>query len=72
VPIAAAVGGMALPAVLFATISAGTPARHASGMAMATDIAFALSILALVGPRCPANVRVFPLTLAGSTTSARS
>nr|WP_221383252.1 Na+/H+ antiporter NhaA [Actinoplanes polyasparticus] len=64
VPILAAAGGMAVPAVIFATITAGTAAQHAWGMAMATDIAFALGVLALIGPRCPANVRVFLLTLA--------
>ena len=64
VPIIAAIGGMVLPAAIFATITAGRPAQHAWGMAMATDIAFALGVLALVGPRCPANVRVFLLTLA--------
>ncbi|XVV10110.1 Na+/H+ antiporter NhaA [Actinoplanes sp. CA-131856] len=64
VPIVAAVGGMVLPAVIFAVLTAGTAAQHAWGMAMATDIAFALGVLALVGPRCPANVRVFLLTLA--------
>ena len=64
VPIMAAAGGMVLPAVIFATITAGSPAQSAWGMAMATDIAFALGVLALVGPRCPANVRVFLLTLA--------
>jgi Na+/H+ antiporter NhaA len=64
VPILAAVGGMVLPAVIFATITAGSTAQQAWGMAMATDIAFALGVLALVGPRCPANVRVFLLTLA--------
>ncbi|SNY25691.1 Na+/H+ antiporter NhaA [Paractinoplanes atraurantiacus] len=64
VPILAAVGGMVVPAVIFAVLTAGTSAQHAWGMAMATDIAFALGVLALVGPRCPANVRVFLLTLA--------
>ncbi|SNY53562.1 Na+/H+ antiporter NhaA [Paractinoplanes atraurantiacus] len=64
VPILAAAGGMIVPAVIFAAITAGTSAQHAWGMAMATDIAFALGVLALVGPRCPANVRVFLLTLA--------
>ncbi|GIJ75448.1 hypothetical protein Voc01_103650 [Virgisporangium ochraceum] len=63
-PMVAAVGGMVLPAVIFATVTAGSPAQSAWGMAMATDIAFALGVLALIGPRCPANVRVFLLTLA--------
>jgi len=64
VPIVAAVGGMVVPAVIFATITMSSSAQSAWGMAMATDIAFALGVLALVGPRCPANVRVFLLTLA--------
>ncbi|WP_249998352.1 Na+/H+ antiporter NhaA [Actinoplanes sp. M2I2] len=64
VPIVAAAGGMVVPAVIFATVTMGSTAQSAWGMAMATDIAFALGVLALVGPRCPANVRVFLLTLA--------
>ncbi|SNT49260.1 Na+/H+ antiporter NhaA [Asanoa hainanensis] len=64
VPIVAAIGGMAVPAVIYATVTIGNPAQNAWGMAMATDIAFALGVLALVGPRCPENVRVFLLTLA--------
>jgi Na+/H+ antiporter NhaA len=64
VPVVAALGGMVVPAVIFATVTRGTAAQSAWGMAMATDIAFALGVLALVGPRCPAQVRVFLLTLA--------
>ena len=64
VPILAALGGMVVPALIYAAITAGTSAQQAWGMAMATDIAFALGVLALIGPRCPANVRVFLLTLA--------
>ena len=64
-PGAAAVGGMALPAAVFAALNWGSP-ETMSGWAIpaATDIAFALGILALVGSRAPASLKVFLLTLA--------
>ncbi len=64
-PGVAALGGMALPAVVFVFINWSYPA-NLSGWAIpaATDIAFALGILALVGSRAPTSLKVFLLTLA--------
>ena len=63
VPAAAALGGMAVPALLYLAFNAGGPAARGWAMAMAGDPAFALGVLALVGPRCPPQLRVFLLTL---------
>jgi len=63
-PIAAALGGMIVPAILYAVINHGTAASRGWGIPMATDIAFALGVLALVGPRVPAGLRVLLAALA--------
>ncbi|MET8698312.1 Na+/H+ antiporter NhaA [Kitasatospora sp. NPDC004723] len=64
-PVVAAVCGVALPAILYALINAG-PGGHPSGWAVptATDIAFALGVLAVVGSHLPSALRAFLLTLA--------
>jgi len=63
-PIAAALGGMIVPAILYTVINHGTAASRGWGIPMATDIAFALGVLALVGPRVPAGLRVLLAALA--------
>lgn len=66
VPVAAALGGMIIPALLFFGINATAPAGEPTGwgIPMATDIAFALAVLAVAGRKLPVEVRVFLLTLA--------
>jgi NhaA family Na+:H+ antiporter len=65
-PIAAALGGVVVPALIFLAINAGAPgdARDGWGIPMATDIAFALAVLALAGRHLPLPLRTFLLTLA--------
>jgi len=63
-PIAAAIGGMAIPALLFAGITIGGPAHHGWGVPMATDTAFAVGILTLLGKRVPSALRVLLLAIA--------
>ncbi len=63
-PIIAALGGMIVPALLYVAFAAGTPAGHGWGIPMATDIAFVVGVMALLGSRVPAPVKVFLLTLA--------
>ena len=63
-PAAAALGGMVAPAALYLALAGGAPTRPGWGVPMATDIAFAVGILSLLGKRVPAALRVLLLALA--------
>ena len=63
-PVIAAVGGMAVPAALYLAVHPDGPNMRGWGIPMATDIAFALGVAAVVGRRLPASLRLFLLTLA--------
>lgn len=63
-PLFAAVGGMIVPALIYAAINFGKPSIIAWGAPMATDIAFALGVLALLGNRIPSGLKVFLAALA--------
>jgi Na+:H+ antiporter, NhaA family len=64
VPIIAAFGGMAVPALIYVAFTSGGPGSVGWGIPMATDIAFAVGVLSLLGSRIPGPARVFLLTLA--------
>jgi Na+:H+ antiporter, NhaA family len=63
-PAMAALGGMVVPAVIYAAFNAGGDGAAGWGIPMATDIAFALGIVALLGTRVPTSIKVLLLTLA--------
>jgi Na+/H+ antiporter NhaA len=61
-PLAAGLGGMIVPVAIFLAFNAGRGSAHGWGVAMSTDTAFALGLLALVGGRFPLRLRAFMLT----------
>ena len=63
-PIFAAIGGIVAPALIHFSINAGTSTQAGVGIPMATDIAFALGVLAILGNRIPASLKVFVVAFA--------
>lgn len=63
-PIAAAIGGMLAPAAIYLALQWGQPGQGGWAIPMATDIAFVVGFLALLGPRIPFGLKIFLLTLA--------
>ena len=64
IPVAGAIGGVAVPILIYLAFNAGGPGAHGWGAAMSTDTAFALGAVALLTPRTATRLRVFLLTLA--------
>lgn len=63
-PIFGALGGMVLPAAIFLALNFGTDTQAGAGIPMATDIAFAIGIISLLGNRVPASLKIFLIALA--------
>lgn len=63
-PIFAALGGMIIPAVIYSLLNAGTQYSNGWGIPMATDIAFSLAIVSLLGTKVPPSIKIFLAALA--------
>ncbi|RAX54275.1 Na+/H+ antiporter NhaA [Helicobacter sp. 16-1353] len=63
-PVLAALGGMIAPGIIYFALNMGTPSQNGFGIPMATDIAFALGVMMLLGKRVPVALKVFLVTLA--------
>jgi NhaA family Na+:H+ antiporter len=63
-PVVAAIGGMVVPALIYASVNAGHPGIRGWGIPMATDIAFAVGVVSLLGRRVPPALTIFLLTAA--------
>ena len=63
-PIVAAIGGMVVPVAIFFLLAHGTDYSHGAAIPMATDIAFSLGVLAMLGQRVPIGLKIFLTTLA--------
>ncbi len=63
-PVIAAVGGMVVPGLIYYVLNMGTPSVNGFGIPMATDIAFALGVMLMLGSRVPVALKVFLVTLA--------
>lgn len=63
-PVLAALGGMIAPGIIYFTLNFASPSQNGFGIPMATDIAFALGVMMLLGKRVPVALKVFLVTLA--------
>ena len=63
-PVFAAIGGMIIPASIFMILNYGTPTQAGAGIPMATDIAFAIGVLSLLGDKVPSSLKIFLMAIA--------
>ena len=63
-PLFAAIGGMIVPASIFTIMNYGTPTQAGAGIPMATDIAFAIGVLSLLGNKVPSTLKIFLMAIA--------
>src|SRR5690606_1126235 len=63
-PILAAIGGALVPALIYTSFNAGTETHHGWGIPMATDIAFALAVISMLGKSVPVSLKIFLAALA--------